>query len=367
VAQPAIGDAEIANVTDALRRGALSGTLSGDYLGEFERLVAASCECAHGVAVTSGTTALALAVAVSGIGHGDEVLVPSFTNVATAFAVVYAGARPVFVDADPRTWNVDVDAAERAVSERTRAIMPVHIYGHPVDMDQVMALAERHRLEVIEDVAEAHGAECRGRRTGSFGQAGALSFYANKIVTTGEGGMVVTNDPERAARARRLRNLAYSDRDRFQHEEIGFNYRMTNVQAAIGVAQMSRFDGIVERKRQVAARYAERLAGSGLRLPVEMPWAKSVFWVYGVVLEEGMPDRDAVRQRLLDDGVETRPFFTPMHRQPVFRSLGLGDGGIDLPVSAALGDRGLYLPSGIGLTETEIDLVADRLLAAIRA
>ncbi len=359
VAEPVVGEAEIAAVLDALRRGAVSGNVRGDRIEELERLVAASCAARHGIAVTSGTTALALAVATLGIGPGDEVIVPAFTNAATAFAVVYAGATPVFVDSDPAHWNIDPSAAARAVTPRTRAVVAVHIYGHPAEMEPLLRLG----VPVIEDAAEAHGAEYEGRRVGALGSLGALSFYANKIVQTGEGGMVVTNDDALAERARRLRNLAYTDADRTLHDAIGFNFRMPNLQAALGVAQMARFDETVARKREIASRYAERLAGSGLRLPVEMPWAKSVYWMYGVVLDGSMPQRDVVRRRLLDEGIETRPFFVPMHRQPVFRSMGLG--GVRLPVSEWLGERGFYLPSSVTLTERDIDLVAQRLRAAI--
>jgi perosamine synthetase len=357
VAEPLLGEAEIENVVDCLRRGMISGTIGGDYLAEFERLAAESCGVAHGIATSSGTTALALAVASLDIGPGDEVIVPSFTNIATAFAAVYVGATPVFVDVDKRTWNIDVDRVRAAITPQTKAIVPVHIYGHPADMDPLVEIARTHKLLLIEDAAEAHGATYRGRQTGGLGDAGCLSFYANKIITTGEGGMLVTDSADLAARARELRNLSYSATDRFIHERLGYNFRMTNMQAALGVAQMGRFTEILELKRRVAERYREALARVvGLTLPVEESWAKNVYWVFGVVLDDSMPDAAEVSARLLEQGIETRRFFHPLHRQPVFVERGLGGAG-EFPVSDRLWRKGLYLPSGAGISDAQIDTV----------
>jgi len=313
------------------------------------------------VAVANGTVALHLALALLDLQPGDEVIMPSFTIISCATPVVLAGAIPVLVDSDPATWTMDVGHLEGRLSERTRAILPVHIYGHPVDMDPLLALAERHGLAVIEDAAEAHGGEYRGRRCGSFGTASCFSFYANKLVTTGEGGMLLVDDPQVAERARRLRNLAFQPGRRFLHSELGFNYRLTNLQAALGLAQLDRIDQIVARKRQIGQRYAEHLSElPGLHLQVQQPWAKSVYWMNGLVLDEAVTGLDATAcaARLAERGVETRPFFLGMHEQPVLRQRGLF-AGETYPVAERIARQGLYLPSGLALRDDEIDRVCE--------
>lgn len=367
VYEPYLGDEETQNAVDALSRGMISGTLGGDYTGEFERLVSESCGVRHGITTTSGTTALALAVASIGIGPGDEVLVPALTNIATAFAVVYTGGKPVFVDSERETWNLDTQTLQDKITSKTRAIMPVHLYGHPVDMDPVMAVAEEHGLHVIEDAAEAQGATYRGKKVGGIGQIGCLSFFINKLITTGEGGMVVTDDDSIAERARHLKNLGYSSRDKFIHTDLAYNFRLTNLQAAIGVAQMAKLDEIIERKRRIAEMYTSRLAGiEGLQLPVEKSWATNVYWMYSVVLNGGLPERDIVRERLEESGIETRAFFQPLHRQPVFLDMGVSSDSDSLPVCEDLGRRGLYLPSGPGLEESAIDEICSRFRVALQ-
>jgi len=367
VYEPWLGEEEVQAVVDCLRRGAISGNLQGDYLAQFEAEVARSCGVRYGVATTSGTTALALAVAVAGLGPGDEALVPALTNIATAFAVCYVGARPVFVDVEPDTWNLDPEDTARKLTPRTRAILPVHLYGHPVEMGPILEMARDRHLWVIEDAAEAHGALYRGRPVGGLGQMGCLSFFANKVITTGEGGMVVTDDPDLAERARFLKNLGYAPGHKFLHTDLAYNFRMTNLQAGIGLAQMRRFEEVLRRKRWVAEQYTRRLRGvQGLRLPVERPHARNIYWMYGVVLEEGMPDRDTVCRRMAEMGVETRPFFHPLHLQPVFRKLGIVDGTERLPVAEFVGARGFYLPSSPLLTEDQIDEVCEKLLIALR-
>jgi perosamine synthetase len=338
VYEPYLGSAELDNVIDVMKRGLISGTIRGDYTGEFENLVSKQCGVRHGITTTSGTTALALAVATLDIGEGDEVLVPALTNIASAFAVSYTGAKPVFLDSEPVTWNLDPDMITEKITPRTRAIMAVHLYGHPVDMDPVKKIAEKHGLFVIEDNAESQGAEYRGRKTGGIGHIGCLSFFINKTITTGEGGMVVTDDDKLAERARFLKNLGYSSRDKFIHTELAYNFRLTNLQAAIGVAQMHQIDSIVERKRRIAKMYTERLSSiSGLQLPCEQPWAKNIYWMYSIVLPDDMPERDVVRDRLAQDGIETRNFFLPMHKQPVFQKMGIVLENETLPVSERLG------------------------------
>jgi perosamine synthetase len=346
-------------VLRCLEQGWISS--EGAFVEEFEQAWAAYCGRREGVAVSNGTSALELALATAGLAPGDEVILPSFTIISCVLAVLEAGAVPVLVDCDPDTWCMDVDQVASRIGPRTRAVMPVHIYGHPVDMDPLLALAERHGLKVIEDAAEAHGALYRGRRAGSFGEMSCFSFYANKIVTTGEGGMVLTNDPATATRLRSGRNLAFGAR-RFMHEELGHNYRLTNLQAAIGVAQVADVDERVRRKREIAARYSERLARcERLQLPVERPWARSVYWMYGVVLQDDVAlERDDLAARLRDRGVDTRPFFVGMHEQPVLRRMGLFTDE-RYPRTERISRRGLYLPSGLALTPEQQDAVCDAL------
>ena len=369
VSEPIIGEREIELVTDALRTGWVSS--AGPYIDEFEEGWAAYCGRRHGVSVTNGTVALQLAIASLDLQSGDEVILPTFTIMSCALAVIYAGGVPVLVDADPDTWCMDVTQVEARITPRTRAIMPVHIYGHPVDMTPLVALAERHDVVIIEDAAEAHGAEYRmadgasWRRCGSFGELSTFSFYANKLVTTGEGGMVMTDDDAVAARLRLLRNLAFRPDRRFLHDELGFNFRITNLQAALGVAQLERIGQVVVRKREIAGRYQAGLRDlEVLQLPVEKPWARSVYWMYGIVLREHELDAAAMGERLRDGGVESRPFFLGMHRQPALLRRGLVLSG-DFPVADTLAERGLYLPSGVGLTDEQIDVVVGAVREAL--
>jgi perosamine synthetase len=293
---------------------------------------------------------------------GDEIVMPSFTIISCALAAVYSDLVPVLVDADEGTWCMDVEQVEARLGPRTRAIMPVHIYGHPVDMNPLLQLADRHGLAIVEDAAEAHGAECRAssswQRCGSFGDLSCFSFYANKLLTTGEGGMVVTDDERLAERARSLRNLCFLPGRRFYHEELGFNFRLTNLQAALGVAQLERMPEIVARKRALAQAYTQRLQDLRmLLLPFEAPWARSVYWMYGVLLSDDAglaADELAARLRAL--GIETRPFFLGLHEQPALHRLGLFNGE-RYPVTERLARRGLYLPSGLALTDEQIDRV----------
>jgi perosamine synthetase len=317
--------------------------------------------------VANGTVALQVAVALLDLQPGDEVIMPTFTIISCALPVVLAGAVPVLVDSDPHTWNMDVNQVEARITPRTRAIMAVHIYGHPVDMRPLLDLADQHNLQVIEDAAEAHGAEYRGQRAGSFGNSSCFSFYANKLLTTGEGGMLLVDDDELAERARRLRNLGFQPSRRFLHAELGFNFRLTNLQAALGLAQVARMDEIVARKRRMGQAYTERLSEvAGLELQVQQPWAKSVYWMFGVVLRDATGLRaDELAQRLETSGVQTRPFFLGMHEQPVLRERGLF-AGETYPVAERLARQGLYLPSGLGLDEANIDRICQAVREAVR-
>ncbi len=278
VFEPIIGEEEIAYVTDALRKGEISGSFGG-YIPEFEKKFADFCGVKHGIAVSSGTTALHLAVQAAGIGRGDEVLVSASTNIATGLAAYHNGAVPIAIDSEPITWNIDLDKIEENITPQTKAIIPVHLFGHPVDMDALMDIAKKYSLTVIEDCAESHGATVRGKRTGSFGDMGCFSFYANKIITTGEGGMIVTDNDILAEKLRLLRNLAFT-KPRFYHELPGHNFRMTGYQAAMGIAQLKKINQFIEDKRRISAEYTQQLSTIPyIQTPAEMSWAKNVYWM----------------------------------------------------------------------------------------
>ncbi|OGO17171.1 MAG: aminotransferase DegT [Chloroflexi bacterium RBG_16_48_7] len=341
-----------------------SGWISseGPYVRRLEAEFAASVHRQNGIAVSSGSGALDIAVAALRIGPGDEVIMPSFTIISCAQAVVRAGATPVLVDSDPKSWNMDSSRVTGRITERTKAVMAVHIYGLTVDMENILDVADRHALHVIEDAAQAIGQTCNGRPCGSFGNLSIFSFYPNKLITTGEGGMVVTDDDELAERCRSLRDLCFQKEKRFFHEELGWNYRMTNLQAAVGCAQLERLAAHVSRKREIGERYTELLGG----LPVQLPLASTrssdnIYWVYGLVLQDEVTmDTDEVMARLADRNIGTRPFFWPMHEQPVFQKLGLFKGE-SFPVAEQLARRGFYLPSGLALKDREIEYVAGAL------
>lgn len=370
VNEPLLGQRDLEYVSECVRTGWISS--AGRFIEAFEQGWAEYCGRKYGIAVCNGTAALQAAVAALSLEPGDEVIIPTFTIISCALAVVYAGGVPVLVDSDPTIWTMDVNQLADRITPRTKAIMAVHIYGHPVDMDPVLELAERHGLAVIEDAAEAHGATyLSGRhtasqtwhRSGSLGTISCFSFYANKLITTGEGGMVLTDDPHLADKARSLRNLCFQSGQRFFHNELGYNFRMTNLQAALGLAQLERIDQIVERKRCMGQEYTSRLQNVPmLQLPVEERWARSVYWMYGVVLSDkaGM-DAVTFAQKLGERGVQTRPFFLGIHEQPVFQRRGLFCNE-RYPVAQNLARQGLYLPSGVALTELQLE----RVVQAIR-
>lgn len=333
----------------------------GPFVKQFEELLSKRVGRQHGIAVANGSGALDIAVQALQLGAGDEVIMPTFTIISCAAAVVRAGATPVLVDSDPHTWNMDVSQVAAKISSRTRAIMVVHIYGLPVDMDPVLELAHKHGLKIIEDAAEMHGQTYRGRPCGSFGDISTFSFYPNKHITTGEGGMLVCDDPELAERCRSLRNLCFQAKKRFVHEELGWNYRMTNLQAALGLAQLERLDEFVARKRAMGLKYTQRLMSvEGLELmPARTGYADNIFWVYGMVLKDNVPfDAEEAMKRLGARGVGTRPFFWSMHEQPVFRKMGLFTGE-SYPVAERLARRGFYIPSGMALMEEQVDVVVE--------
>ncbi|TXI78417.1 MAG: DegT/DnrJ/EryC1/StrS family aminotransferase [Dechloromonas sp.] len=339
----------------------------GPFIATFEERFAHRVGRRHGIAVCNGSAALDAAIEAIGIGPGDEVIMPAFTIISCIGQIVRTGATPVLVDSDPVTWNMDVSRIAECITPRTRAIMVVHTYGLPVDMDPVFALAARHGLKIIEDAAEAHGQAYKGRPCGSLGDISTFSFYPNKHVTTGEGGMVLTDDDDLAEACRSLRNLCFQPGKRFVHERLGWNLRMTNLQAALGVAQLERLDAFIERKRSMGARYTAMLSDlPGLQLPIaSTDYADNHYWVYGVVLDDAI-DIDAAEamRRLGTQGIGTRPFFCPMHMQPVLRGAGLF-AGASYPVAERLYHRGFYLPSGLALTTAQMDLVAEALSRAL--
>lgn len=333
----------------------------GPFVPKFEEKMAAIVSRQHGIAVCNGTAALEVAVVALGIGNGDEVILPTFTIISCAAAVVRAGATPVLVDSDPITWNMDVTQVEAKITPRTKAIMVVHIYGLPVDMNPILELARIYGLKVIEDAAETHGQTYNGRPCGSFGDISTFSFYPNKHVTTGEGGMIVTNDPVLAERCYSLRNLCFQPKKRFIHEELGYNFRMTNLQAALGLAQLERLQEFVKRKRLMGKIYTELLLTvDGLELmPAQTEYADNIYWVFGMVLKDEVPfGAEEAMRRLGSGGIGTRPFFWPMHEQPVFHKRGLF-AGERYPVSERLARRGFYIPSGMAITDGQVHEVAE--------
>jgi len=361
VCEPRLDGNEMKYVTNCIETNWISS--AGRYIQEFEASFASACGCKYGAACANGTVALHLALAALGIGPGDEVIIPTFTMIATINSVTYTGATPVLVDSEIETWNMDVAQVEEKITPKTRAIIVMHTYGHPVDMDPVNELAKAHDLYVIEDAAEAHGATYKGRQVGSLGDCAAYSFYGNKIITTGEGGMVTTNNPDIARITWNLRDHAFSEERHFWHKYLGFNYRMTNLQAAVGLAQTEQLDNFVQARRNNAAAYTSLLSQvPGIVTPPEKEWAENVFWMYGILVEEefGMT-RDELRRWLADRGIETRTFFIPMHLQPIYYQTYKGQ---RYPVSEMLCKRGMYLPSASSLTRSEIEFVVETIAEA---
>jgi len=359
----------------------------GHFVKRFEEDFAKYLGVKHGIAVSNGTTALELAIASLRLKHNDEIIVPSFTIISCVLAIIRNGLQPILVDVDPETWCMDIKKVKEILHQRLKnkdkngkimAIMPVHIYGHPCDMDPLLDLADEYDLFVIEDAAEVIGAEYFSRRPsgegerikgsskgawrkcGSLGNIATFSFYANKIITTGEGGMVVTSDDTLAERARSLRNLCFHPKNRFLHHELGYNFRMTNLQAAVGVAQMETINELIGRKISQGKEYRKRLRGiSDIRLQTVKEWARHAYWVNGFVLEDSVPmDAIEIARRFRDKGVQTRPFFWPMHEQAIFEKMELFKDEHH-PITENLARRGLYLPSGMALTEEQIETVCD--------
>jgi perosamine synthetase len=356
VAQPEIGDEELENVTAAVKSGWVSS--KGPFIEEFEKNFANYIGTKHGVSASNGTTALHLALAALGIGKGDKVLVPSLGFISVANVVTYVGAEPVFVDSHPNYWCIDPSKIK--IDKQTKAIIAVHLYGHPCDMDKIMAIAKDHKLHVIEDCAEAHGAEYKGRKTGTFGIISCFSFYGNKIITTGEGGMCLTDDEELSEKMKILRDHGMNPNKKYWHDIIGFNYRMTNLQAAIGVAQLKKIDRLVNKKREIATIYKELLKDLPSVVPApEMPWAKSVYWLYSILVEKTL--RNKALEHFAKQGIEARPFFYPSHILPPYKS------SLQLPIAEELSASGLNLPSGTSLSKNQIRAVTKSLKEVLSA
>ncbi len=366
VNEPLLDGNEKKYLIECIETGWISS--EGPFIKVFEERFAARVGRKHGIAVTNGTAAIDAAVDALGIGLGDEVIVPTFTIISCITQIVRSGSIPVLVDSDPITWNMDVAQIEAKITSRTKAIMMVHIYGLPVDVDPVLDLAKKYGLKVIEDAAEMHGQTYKNRPCGSFGDISTFSFYPNKHITTGEGGMIVTDDDELAETCRSLRNMCFQPHKRFVHERLGWNLRMTNMQAALGLAQLERLDEFVARKRSIGARYTELLSNvPGIQLPqARTNYADNIYWVYGLVLDESH-DFDAIEaiNQLAAQGIGTRPFFCPMHMQPVLKRMGLFKGE-SYPVAESMYRRGFYVPSGLALNEFQVEQVITQLHALLK-
>ncbi|MFH1244041.1 MAG: DegT/DnrJ/EryC1/StrS family aminotransferase [bacterium] len=349
---PLITDESKQLVLDALNEGWISS--AGPYITRFEKEFAQYLGVKHSILVNTGTAALHVALLASGIGLGDEVIVPAFTMASSYLAVMYTGATPVFVDVEPDIFTLDPASIAGAITAHTKAIMPVHIYGHPADLDPILHLAKQHHLLVIEDAAEAHGATYRGIKVGSLGDINAFSFYANKIVTTGEGGMVTTNNDHLASLARRYRDLCHSPKKRFIHDDLGYNYRATSLQAALGLGSLHAISDSLRQKQHMAELYKQGLSGiPGLTLPTTRDWATNVYWMYAILVDPkkfGM-NKDQLRIELLKHGVDTRDFFYAPSDQPILHSKK------HFPVTEKIAAHGLYLPSGLALTDAQIQSV----------
>ncbi len=349
VSEPSIGKKELNYVIQAVKSGWVSSL--GEFINEFEKRFAEYIGVKYALTTSNGTTALHLLLVSLGIKEGDEVIVPDLTFVATANAVAYTGAKPIFVDVDSETWCIDPEDIKKKITSKTRGIIPVHLYGHPADMDPINEIAKEYGLYVIEDAAEAHGAGYKGRKVGSLGDAGVFSFYGNKIITTGEGGMITTNNKDLYERAKFLKDHAMSKEKRYFHPEIGFNYRLTNIQAALGVAQLERIEELINKKRQIFNWYKEYLSDfDKIILNHEKEWAKNVYWMVCMVLkDDANVKRDELMKRLKDEGIDTRPFFYPISEMPMYvKNLNYNN-----PFTKHLSERGLNLPSGVNLNNED--------------
>lgn len=366
VNEPLLGQNEKKFLIECIDSGWISS--EGPFVEKFEKQIATISKRNYGVAVSSGTAALDVAIEALGISKGDEVIMPSFTIISCINQIVRVGAKPILIDSDPKTWNMDINQIEDKITSSTKAIMVVHIYGLPVDLDPVLDLAKKYSLKVIEDAAEMHGQTYKGKPCGSFGDISTLSFYPNKHITTGEGGMILTNNEDLAKDCKSLRNLCFKPNERFVHDRLGWNYRMTNMQAALGIAQLSRLDEFIKRKTHMGKLYTKLLSGvEGIQLPMKSTsYANNIYWVYGLVLNESINlNAKEVIIRLGECGIGCRPFFYPMHQQPILKKMGLFKGE-SYPQAEKLYQKGLYIPSGMALSDEQIYRVAEAIVKVLK-
>jgi len=337
----------------------------GFYVKEFEDRFSSFVNCSHGITTTSGTTALHLACAALGISKDDQVLVSSSTNMACAFAIDYCGAVPIPIDIEKDTWQIDTKKIEEKINYKTKAIMVVHLFGHSTDMDPIIKIAKKYNLKVIEDCAEAHGVEYKGKKVGSIGDIGTFSFFSNKTITCGEGGMVVTNSAELAEKARSLKNLAYGKINKFLHEDVGFNYRMSNINAALGLGQLQNIDGVFKQKKRIYEKYKKKLENiKGIKIPIIREWVtKYIMWVFNIYLDENFPiSRDDLVLKLKEKNIETRDAFVPINKQPVLIKKYKLFNEDSCPNANYIMQNGLYLPSGNNILDSEIDYVCEEII-----
>ena len=356
-----IKEAEKEFINDCLNTSFIG---QGSYVKDFENKFSKFVNCSYGITTTSGTTALHLACETLGIKNGDEVLVSSSTNMACAFAVDYCGAIPIPIDIEKETWQMDVKKIEKKINKKTKAIMVVHLFGHPVDMDPILTIAKKYNLKIIEDCAEAHGVEYKGKKVGSIGDIGAFSFFANKTITCGEGGMVVTNSKDLAEKAKSLKNLSYGKVNKFIHDDIGFNYRLPNISAAMGLGQFMKIDEIFSEKKRIYERYKKNLENiKGIKIPKIREWvSKYIMWVFNIYLDNDFPiSRDELVKKLKEKNIETRNAFVPINKQTVLiKKYGLFQED-ECPNANYIMDNGLYLPSGNTIGNEDIDFVCEEI------
>ena len=356
VAEPLIGAKEKEYVNKCLETGWISS--SGSYVKEFEKRCASFSKARYGISTCNGTVALHLALLAANVKKGDEVIVPTLTFISTANAVLFTGAKPIFVDSQKDTWNMDPDLIEQSITKNTKAIIPVHLFGHPADMDPIKKVARKYNLIIIEDTAEAHGAEYKGKPVGTLGDLGTFSFYGNKIITTGEGGMVLTNNKDFSDKIRILRDHGMSPEKKYVHNVVGYNYRLTNVQAAIGLAQMEKINSIIASKIKIAEAYNNGLSkASTITLPVNKNWAKNIYWLYSIILRKNYKiSRDRLIKELKLEGIDSRPMFPTVHKQPIYNTAD------ELPVAQELSEMGITLPSSPVLKLSQIKKIISVIL-----
>ena len=367
VCEPTYGPEERRALIDAFDSGWVSS--GGKYNEKLEADFAAYSHTAHGVSVCNGTVAIHLAIRALGLSAGDEVIVPNHNGIYGVYALMYEGITPVPVEAEAITWNIDPDLIEQSITDKTKAIMVVHLYGHPCDMDVISAIAEKYGLPVIEDAAQAHGAEYKGRRAGSLGTIATFSLFANKIITSGEGGLIVTSSEDLADKCRYYRNQCFplGGPRHFIHEDVGYNYRMTNVQAALAWAQLGKIDKLIAGRRRVNTMYRHCLKEvPGIQFQEELSWAKNIFWMTAITINPAQAgfNRNDLEEHLISKQIQTRRLFVGMNRQPVLETRGHRVTS-KFPVSDFLSDNGLYLPSSSHLEEEKVETISATIMELV--